>query len=123
MAARKSTGRKVRSLRHWKQQFDPNAAFIARKRLNLSEGVFEPGDLLSDEAVAALGRTKLKRFWESNRIELALFEPNKDVGMGTPELNIKTPEEQAQAEQAALIEEITAEAVIEADGPMPTGEE
>jgi len=128
MAARKSkgnkpTGRKVRSLRHWKQQFDPNAAFIARKRLHLFGTEYAAGEVLPQDVTDQMGRTKLKRFWQSNRIELAEFEPTQAIGVGTPVVDIKTPEEIAQAEQAALIEQITAEAVMEADGPEPTGEE
>jgi len=129
MAARKSkgvkpTGRKVRNLRHWKQQFNADAAFIARKRLNLSCGVIEPGEILPQEAIDDMGRTKLKRFWAAKRIELAQFEPTQAFGIGTPELDTTAKAlDEANAEAAALIEEITAEAIIDVDGPEPTGEE
>ena len=59
----------IRKIRHWKQRFDPNAALICR-RLMVWDGVsYEPGDVIP-EGLAA-NKAKLRRFWESQWIELA----------------------------------------------------
>lgn len=107
MAARKAKGkkpqgRKVRKLRHWKQQFDANSAFVARKRLNLSAGTFEPGDVLPQEVLDDLGRVKLKRFWQSNRVELAEFDATQEVGVGTPTIKIDQPDQGEEGDEIAV---------------------
>jgi hypothetical protein len=129
MAARKSTAskpsvRKVRNLRHWKQQYDANAKFVARKTLKLIGGTLYAGDVLPQEVVDGMGRSKLKRFWQSRYIELAEFEAPQSYGKGTPLINEEARAiTEAKAEQDALMAEITAEAILEADGVQPTGEE
>lgn len=72
------SGLRVRKLRHWKQRFDPNAAFVWRKRTRFRGEQYEAGSLLEE---GLLHRTKLRRFWEAQRIELAYFEdPNVLTG-------------------------------------------
>lgn len=63
-----------RRLRHWKQQFDPNARFIWR-RSTLFNGVeYVAGDVLSEDVILKMGVNKLRRLWQSSRIELHQFE-------------------------------------------------
>lgn len=71
--------RKVRKLRHWKQRFNPNARFMWR-RFTLFDGIgYDAGTEVPE---GLLGRTKARRFWESNRIELWEFEdPNVATGL------------------------------------------
>ena len=70
---------RVRKLRHWKQRFDKNAAFIWSKSRTYAGVAFVPGDKIPDELNAH--KAKLRRFWESNVIELAEFEaPNVATG-------------------------------------------
>ena len=63
--------RVIRKLRHWKQRYSPNAAFICRRRMTWSGRVYEPGDPIPQELSNNKG--KLRRFWESRWIELAEF--------------------------------------------------
>lgn len=89
MAARKSkankpAGRKVRSLRHWKQQYDENAAFIWRKRTTWGNKTFEPGDKVPAKVIEEMGRNKLRRFWEAAHIELAEFDESQKIGSASP---------------------------------------
>ena len=63
---------RIRTIRHWKQRFNPNAAFICRRRMEWGDGVYEPGDPIPEGL--AENRGKLRRFWEAGRIELAEFE-------------------------------------------------
>ena len=71
--------RLIRKVRHWKQQYDKNAAFIFRRQLAYDDKTYEPGD----EIPVALfeNKTKLRRFWESKFIELWHFE-EVDVATG-----------------------------------------
>ena len=62
----------IRRLRHWKQRYAPNAAFIWRRRLLFNGTLYEPGDQIPAELVA--NKSKLRRFWEGQIIELAEFE-------------------------------------------------
>lgn len=76
MAAKRT---KVRTLRHWKQRFDKNAAFVFRRRIIYDGKQYKPGDAIPK--VLQSNPTKLRRFWESKTIELALFEA-PDVATG-----------------------------------------
>ena len=71
----------VRKLRHWKQRYDPGAAFICRRRIEWGGVAYEPGDPVPEELVVNKG--KLRRFWEAGWIELAQFEAPK-VATGQP---------------------------------------
>ena len=62
----------TRRLRHWKQRYAPNAAFIWRRRIFFGGKTYEPGERIPDELVA--NKAKLRRFWEGQIIELAEFE-------------------------------------------------
>jgi hypothetical protein len=68
-----SAGVQVRKLRHWKQQFNPNARFVLRRPLTIYGEDFPRGHVLSDELVTKIGPTKIRRWWESRTIELAEF--------------------------------------------------
>lgn len=70
----------IRKLRHWKQQFDKNAAFIWRRRMLYRGTITVPGTPIPE--FLANNRTKLRRFWESQVIELAEFDaPNVATGV------------------------------------------
>jgi hypothetical protein len=63
-----------RRLRHWKQQFDPNAQFIWRRSTLFNCVQFEAGDVLPDDVILKMGVNKLRRLWQSSRIELHEFD-------------------------------------------------
>ena len=63
----------TRRLRHWKQRYEPNAAFIWRRRCLFGGKTYEPGERIPAELAA--NKSKLRRFWEGQIIELAEFEP------------------------------------------------
>ncbi len=70
---------RVRTLRHWKQRFDKNAEFVFRRTKKWTGREYLPGDPIPEELAA--NPAKLRRFWESNMIELAEFEePNVLTG-------------------------------------------
>jgi len=71
--------RKVRKLRHWKQRFDKNAKFIWRHNITWAGENVVPGDPIPKSLED--NPTKLRRFWQSNVIELAEFE-EPDVATG-----------------------------------------
>ncbi|MEE8609003.1 MAG: hypothetical protein V3S55_15470 [Nitrospiraceae bacterium] len=64
--------RPIRKLRHWKQRFDRNAEFIWRRPTEYGDWTYESGESIPEQL--ANNPTKLRRFWESGRIELAEFE-------------------------------------------------
>lgn len=66
------TMKRLRKLRHWKQQFDPNAKFIWRKNV-LWEGAPIVPETEIPESLKN-NPVKLKRFWEAGVIELYAFE-------------------------------------------------
>ncbi len=69
----------IRKLRHWKQQWDRDAEFVWRRYTRYAGKDCMPGDTIPD--ILKDNPTKLRRFWESQRIELALFEdPNVATG-------------------------------------------
>jgi hypothetical protein len=71
--------RRIRKLRHWKQRFDKNARFVWSKSTTYGNKRYRPGDDIPEDL--AEKHTKLRRFWESHRIELAEFdEPNVLTG-------------------------------------------
>ena len=77
--------RKVRKLRHWKQRFDKNAAFIWRKPVFWMGEEVKVADPIPEEL--ANTPNKLRRFWESGIIELAEFEePNVVSGRVEPKV-------------------------------------
>ena len=71
----------VHKLRHWKQQYHPNAAFICRRRMAWGGRNYEPGGRIPAELAA--NKAKLRRFWEAGWIELAEFQA-PDVATGQP---------------------------------------
>ena len=71
----------MRRLRHWKQRYDPNAAFVCRRPLTWDGQTYQPGDRIPDGLSANQG--KLRRFWETGWIELAEFAA-PDVATGQP---------------------------------------
>lgn len=77
--------RKVRKLRHWKQRFDKNAAFIWRKAVNWNGEEVQVADTIPQDL--ADNPAKLRRFWEAGIIELAEFEePNVVSGRVEPKI-------------------------------------
>ena len=84
----------VHKLRHWKQRYDPNAAFICRRRMAWGGRTYVPGGRIPAELAA--NKAKLRRFWEAGWIELAEFKaPNVVTGlpMETPVEDPETPVE------------------------------
>lgn len=70
----------IGKLRHWKQRFKPNAAFVWRRRCLFQGKMTEIGMPIPDVLVKL--PTKLRRFWESRVIELAEFDaPNVATGV------------------------------------------
>ena len=64
----------------------PEPGFIFRRPMAFGDVDYEPGDLIPDELQA--NRAKLRRFWESEVIELAEFE-DPDVATGqVPEYDL-----------------------------------
>jgi len=90
------TAQRIRSLRHWKQRFDPNAAFVWRKNVIWAGEQMEAGMEIPEELAA--NRTKLKRFWESGYIELAEFEEPDVLTGQVPE---KTKEEETDESETS----------------------
>lgn len=79
---------KVRTIRHWKQQFDKGARFVWRKPTKWDGNTsFEAG---SEVPKGLLPPTKLRRFWEAGRIELAEFDEPKNVFLGRNEPKKRT---------------------------------
>ncbi len=79
--------RAIRKIRHWKQRWDPRAAFVWRKQTTWSTPrhkavTFPAGSVLEDWVIESMGAAKLRRFWESHRIELLEFDV--DTGRPTP---------------------------------------
>jgi hypothetical protein len=73
-----SRPRKIRSLRHWKQQYDPHAKFVWRKAPQWTvDHKAVPGEEIPEELAKA--PAKLRRFWEAGIIELALFEAPENI--------------------------------------------
>ena len=63
-------------IRHWQQRFDMSAklVFLTRRKFAMSEtGFMEPGQEISDEMKASLGRHRLKMWWRAGWIGLADF--------------------------------------------------
>lgn len=69
--------RKVRKLRHWKQQYDKNAKFVWRKSILYGNGYTKIGGPISKELFE--NKHRLRNFWEAGVIELALFEEPQDI--------------------------------------------
>ncbi len=80
----------IRKLRHWKQRYDAKASFVWRRQTQWPDTsgdgkpelvTFPPGSLVPERVIKSMGPAKLRRFWESRRIELAEFEaPNVATG-------------------------------------------
>ena len=62
----------IDKLRHWKQRFDPNAAFVWRRNIEFGPNHFKAGELIPQTLLD--NKYKLRLFWEGKVIELALFD-------------------------------------------------
>lgn len=105
--------RAVRKIRHWKQRYDKNAAFVWRKNTTWTKQtpgkrgrqvVFPAGSVVPTWVREAMGGAKLRRFWEAHRIELLEFnEPNVATGKAkiTPGQETTRPREGAAKKKAA----------------------
>lgn len=117
----------IGKFRHWKQRFDPNAAFVFRRALawpalvpmldedgepmadaNGSEILvrgekriaFPAGAVVPQWVVEDMGVAKLRRWWESKWIELYHFE-NPNVAVGRPVMaDTRRPQDRARDEAA-----------------------
>lgn len=69
--------KRVRKLRHWKQQFDKNAKFIWRKPVLYGASHAVVGDAIPEDLFN--NKHKLRNFWEAQVIELSLFEEPKNI--------------------------------------------
>ena len=65
-------------LRHWKQQYRPNARFVFRRRTQYGGQVYNVGDEVPEALLNH--KIRLRRFWDANRIELHESEPHKPKG-------------------------------------------
>lgn len=67
-------------MRHWKQQWDPNAALVFLKRLRMGDDPENPyvlpGDPVTKAIRAKLGTNRLRRWWEARVVGLADWLPN-----------------------------------------------
>ena len=75
----------IRKIRHWKQRYHPDAAFICRRRIQWGGRAYESGEPIPGGLAANKG--KLRRFWEGGWIELAEFEVSR-AGTGRIETNL-----------------------------------
>lgn len=80
----------VRKLRHWKQQYEKNAAFICRRAMEWDGVDYDIGDPIPEGLF--LNKGKLENFWEADWIELAEFEDededdNAEAPMGDNDSN------------------------------------
>ena len=87
--------RKVRTLRHWKQQYDKNAKFVWRRGGVYAGVPHEIGDDIPETLFK--NKTKLRRFWDSGWIELAEFEdagliPRNELDLDLPQ-GIEIPDD------------------------------
>jgi RTX calcium-binding nonapeptide repeat (4 copies) len=75
--------KRIRKLRHWKQRYDPTAKFVWRRSVTWDG---EPM-VIGAEIPASLAenRTRLRRFWASNIIELLAFDEPDVVTGRVPE--------------------------------------
>jgi hypothetical protein len=89
----------TRRLRHWKQQYDPNAEFVFTKPITYGPKKYKAGDKIPDELFD--NKTKLRRFWESKTIELYAFE--------TPDVTTGQVAEQKPWDEIDLPEGLTVE--------------
>jgi hypothetical protein len=84
----------VRKLRHLKQRFHAKAAFIWRRPTSWPRNGkavdFPAGSIVPDWVIKDMGGAKLRRFWESHRIELAEFDA-PDVRTGQVEVVAPEP--------------------------------
>lgn len=95
----------IRKLRHWKQQFRKDARFVWRKRTDWNGRCFEAGEVIPEDVIAEMG-AKVRRFWESNRIELADFSDGQyDFPVDDPPRTVEpvpvTAEPQGEPETAS----------------------
>lgn len=74
--------------RHWKQHWDPTAPLVFTRRMALNLGgvsVVQPGDDLTPEIRAAIGRTeahqraRLRRWWNAGFLAIKNWKPAKEI--------------------------------------------
>lgn len=91
--------------RHWKQRFDAGAKMVFRKSRKLGlcgAERCEPGDLVTDEMKAALGRHRLKMWWEAGMIELLAEEPELSQGDEASEKGPAASEDSNESPEESL---------------------
>lgn len=99
----------VRKLRHWKQRFDPNAAFIWRRRAVWDSQDYGVGEPIPESL--ASNRRKLRTMWEAKKIELAEFDAPVVANWQAGAATVVTPDPPAAP---AAIGEISAAGELEA---------
>jgi len=76
-------------VRHWKQRFNKNAKFLCRRNFTWDGKEYHPGDLIPKGLEENKG--KLRRFWEAQWIELAMFDtPDVSTGRVVPDADPDT---------------------------------
>jgi hypothetical protein len=106
--ASEPTRKIIRKLRHWKQRFDKNARFVWRRDVLWGAHQCRTGEPIPEWILKEMGRTKLRRLWESRRIELAEFEDADAWPQGPPPDAAPPPESpSAAAADASLPEAVT----------------
>ena len=99
---------RIRKVRHWKQRFDPAAAFVCRRRIVWGAEIYERGDLIPDQLAG--NKVKLRRFWDSGFIELweENPEPEPDVKAGEES---QAPRERKAKRDGAIVQAVNERAV------------
>ena len=96
------TRKMVRTFRHWKQRFHKNSDFVWRRPTRYAGELYLAGDPIPDHLKDS--PTKLRRFWESKRIELAEFE---DPNVVTGQVETKTDDDNDDDYNTDLPEGVT----------------
>lgn len=115
--------------RHWKQRWDPDAKFIYRRALKLSDP--ETGKafrvLVGDDVDSEFwGRGRLRRLWDQAAIELKDFEPPVVIygrAAGEAPVAPAAPEEAHGYEESPETEKPVADSVEAPAGSQETQEE
>lgn len=109
MAARQS----IRKLRHWKQQYNKDAAFVWRKDVTWHGKKIKRGTKVSKTILEEMGGAKLRRMWESHTIELFEFQPTVMERAEPASFSFEQPE---STEEEGTEEEAPAEGSDESEG-------
>lgn len=92
-------------VRHWKQRFDVGAKMQFRKSRKLQlcgQERCEPGDPVTEEMKQALGRHRLKMWWEAGMIELLVEAPESSEVESKDKESPAAPEKKPESTEDPL---------------------